>query len=627
MKCMGRLLPERLFTLSIGLLAWPLIAPIQGATAATPDAVVKANPVRIRMASSDSISPPSLTKLINAMYDAPANPVLSNSRLGSGLARQRIVEALADGKLTSAEERFIISGSPFTDAETAALTKANATLMRAPVHAAHNAILASTIPTTYRIIDPLDPLGTEGGPPLVLDGPHPSVSASMMKMPWPALGSHFFEQFPGESWVNPAVLTLWGLTLNATDKRWYAGTDDLFFGAVNRDVPLFAARYEPSASNLYLLTALSKTAPDEWKKFAALKKVAGPSENFVGGSPFTIRARGVGNLLQYLVNPPDGKAGTMGPAPLWAVSQLRETYPDFSNTLWVSELQNGAKEWVAPTSDSVTKAIAAGGDTPLYALDHAVPGAYPLAWVDSIYLPATGLSIDEVNAVSAFIRFLATDGQDIVKADSDGVISGDLLTKALAAANAAVTSNCDAAKGVARLEADSPYYPLAAVAPKLHALPPQTVCATPVDPSTTTTTTITTTTVAATTTTQATTTTTTIAATTTTQATTTTLATTTRATTATMARATTTTTQPATVLAATELPTTTVPATIATTIPPTTPTLPDDQIVGAPLAPTVAALPLGLPPTGRAGFDRWTTMLLGGLVLRLARGIFRRFAA
>lgn len=319
----------------------------------------------------------------------------------------------------------------------------------------------------------------------------------------------------------------------------------------------------------------------------------------------------------------------MGPAPLWAVSQLYETYPDFNNALWVSELQNGSKEWVAPTSDSVTKAIAAGGDTPLYALDHDVSGGYPLAWVDSIYIPATGLSIDEVNAVSAFIRFVATDGQDIVKADNDGVISPDLLTKALAAANAAVTSNCDAAKGVARLEADSPYYPLAAVAPKLHALAPQMVCATPVDPSTTTTTTststtsttaATTTTTAATTTTQATTTTT-IRATSTTRA-----STTVRATTTPTTRAAPGTTQPAVVLAATNQPPP--PSTVATTTPRTTTTLPDDQLVGAPLAPSVAALPLGLPSTGRAGFDRWTTMLLGGsLSFRVLRRIFRKAAA
>jgi hypothetical protein len=638
-----RLVSEAIFAVAIGLLAWPLVEPIQEATAATPDAVVKANLVRLRMASPDSIAPTSFTKLIDAMYGAPASSIISNSRVGSGLARQRIVTALADGKSTGGEERFIISGSPFTDAEKAALANANATLIRAPMHAAHNAVLAAKDFPTERVIpgqdveDPDSVPETEPGPPLELDGPHPTVKASMMKLPWSVLGSQFFEISTSAGWSNPELLTAWGLTPKATDKtKWNLPGSDYYFNVVGGQTPLFSARYEPSAANLYLLTAISKTAPDQWKTYVATAntKVTGPSETFFGGKAFTVRARGVGSFLQYLGDDksvPSGFFGTMGPAPLWAVPKLYDTYPDFNKSLWVAKLQNGSKEWVAPTSESVTKAITAGGDVPLYALDNDVPGGYPLAWVDSIYVPATGLSIDEVNAVSAFIRFVATDGQDIVKADNDGVISPDLLTKALAAANKAVTENCDAAKGVARLEADSPYYPLAAVAPKLHALAPQMVCATPVDPSTTTTTSTSTTptTVATTTTTQATTTTA-QATTATTQATTTraTTASTTRATTATTRALATTaqppsTTQPATVLAATAQ--TTVPTTVATA---TTTTLPDDQIIGAPLAPTVGALPLGLPPTGRAGFDRWTTMVLGGgIAFRILRRIFRRTSA
>jgi hypothetical protein len=639
MKPLRRLMPDATFAIAIGLLAWPLVAPIQGAMAAAPDAVVKANLVRLRMASPDSISPTSFTKLLNAMYDAPASSIISNSRLGSGLARQRMVTAFTDGQLSGGDERFIMSGSPFTDAEKADLTKANATLIRAPVHAAHNAILATKDLGTTRVIpgqDPADPAPeTEPGPPLALDGPHPAVRASMMKLPWSVLASQFFELSTAASWSNPELLTTWGLTRTATDKKWRLPGSDFYYDTFGGQVPMFTARYEPSAANLYLLTALSKIAPDQWKAYVAQTNVKGPGESFLGGHANTIRSRGVGSLLQYLDDQTTATknlfTGTMGPAPLWAVAQLQESYPNFNQALWVSELQNGSKEWVAPTSESITKAIAAGGDIPLYALDNAVPGGYPLAWVDSIYVPATGLSIDEVNAVSAFIRFVATDGQDIVKADNDGVISPDLVTKAFAAANAAVTSNCDAAKGVARLEPDSPYYPLAAVSPKLHALPPQMVCATPIDPSTTTTTTTststtsttqaTTTTPAATTTTQATTTTTTIRDTTTTRA-----STTVRTTTTPTTRATPTTTQPAVVLAATNQPTP--PSTVATTTPRTTTTLPSDQIVGAPLAPSVAALPLGLPSTGRSGFDRWTTMLLGGgLCFRVLRRIFRKGAA
>jgi hypothetical protein len=615
-----RVLREAAFAVTIGLLGWPLVAPLHRATAATPDAVVKANPVRIRMASPDSISQKSFTKMIDAMYGAPARPGISNSRLGSGLAKTRMLAALADGQLTGTEERFIMSGAPFTTAETAELTTANATLIRAPIHATHNAIVTNLTFQTETAANEEEGSFPEPGPPLLLDGPHPSVNASMFKMPWATLAAFYFEQKPAESWNYPETLTALGLVRSATDGNWYVNGTNVYSTLSAATIPLFTARYEPSAANLFLLTALSKTAPDAWKTYLKDTGAAGPTESFLGGTQTTIRARGVSSLMQYLTDPTiverTRKFGRMGPAPLWVVPQLRTTYPDFNETLWVSKLQNGAKEWIAPTGDSVTKAVAAGGDTPLYALDNPVPGAYPLTWVDSLYLPATGLTIDEVNAVSAFIRFLVTDGQDIVRADEDGVISPDLVAKALAAANTAVTSNCTAAKGVARLEADSPYYPVVADAPKLHALAPQIVCATPVDPSTTTTSSTTTTTVEATTTTTAATTTTTEAATTTTRGTSTTRATTptTRATTTTAA----------TVLAATAQAT--VPTTVATTTPRVTTTLPDDQIVGAPLAPSVESLPLGLPPTGRAGFDRWTTMLLGGLVAYRVRNRFMRRA-
>ena len=293
MKLSRRLVSEAISAVAIGLLAWPLVAPIQGATAATPDAVVKANLVRLRMASTDSVSPTSFSRLINAMYDAPASSIISNARLGSGLARQRMVTALADGQLTGADERLIISGSPFTDAEKAVLTKANATLIRAPAHAAHNAILARLNVETTRVIpgqDPEDPEPErEPGPPLVLDGPHPAVKASMMKLPWSVLGSQFFELSTAASWSNPELLTTWGLTRNATDRKWHLPGSEFYFDTVGGQTPMFTARYEPSAANLYLLTALSKVAPDQWKAYVEQTKVTGPGESFLGGHPNTIR--------------------------------------------------------------------------------------------------------------------------------------------------------------------------------------------------------------------------------------------------------------------------------------------------------------------------------------------------
>ncbi len=60
--------------------------------------------------------------------------------------------------------------------------------------------------------------------------------------------------------------------------------------------------------------------------------------------------------------------------------------------------------------------------TPLYALTNKVPGAYPLVWVDHLYAPAHGLSIEKTEALAAVIRYLATAGQAAGKAGRRGSV-------------------------------------------------------------------------------------------------------------------------------------------------------------------------------------------------------------
>ena len=64
------------------------------------------------------------------------------------------------------------------------------------------------------------------------------------------------------------------------------------------------------------------------------------------------------------------------------------------------EMQNANGDWVAPTADAINKAVDAGGDTPLYALTNKVPGRYPLVWVDHLYAPAHGLSIEKTEGLA-----------------------------------------------------------------------------------------------------------------------------------------------------------------------------------------------------------------------------------
>ena len=88
-------------------------------------------------------------------------------------------------------------------------------------------------------------------------------------------------------------------------------------------------------------------------------------------------------------------------------------------------MQNANGDWVAPTPDSID----AGGRrpvarAPLFALTNKVPGAYPLVWVDHLYAPAHGLSIEKTEALATVIRYLATAGQDAAQPVGEGRLSG-----------------------------------------------------------------------------------------------------------------------------------------------------------------------------------------------------------
>jgi hypothetical protein len=119
---------------------------------------------------------------------------------------------------------------------------------------------------------------------------------------------------------------------------------------------------------------------------------------------------------------------------------LQIAFPD--QHIQLAQMQNANGDWVAPTSDAITKAIAAGGAEPLYALTHPVPDAYPLAWVDNLYAPAHGLSIQKTEALATLIRYLATTGQEKAASVNEGRLSDDLVKQALAAADQLVEGNC-----------------------------------------------------------------------------------------------------------------------------------------------------------------------------------------
>jgi hypothetical protein len=316
--------------------------------------------------------------------------------------------------------------------------------------------------------------------------------------------------------------------------------------------------------------------------------------------------------------------GVMTDLPMWGQTAADARYPDAGAGIRLIELKNFAGQWVVPTSDSISKAVAAGGMTPLYAMDHPVDGGWPIAWVNELDAPASGLSIEKADALAAFIRYIVTDGQDEAVAAGDGRLPPSLVAQALTAANQLILGNCVGTdRQVVVGNGAGPYAP---DLPGLHALTGVANCA-PVAPPPTTTTAATET------------------------PSTTAVAITTSSTPATTVRPTpssaTTVAGPATTLPRSTGGVASAGRVTATTRPPPRPTT--TRAAPAPAAPapagstpsppssaavvdtspstTAAAvpLPLPMPSDGRGGLDRSTTMLLGSGAFLIGRRGLRLF--
>jgi hypothetical protein len=228
---------------------------------------------------------------------------------------------------------------------------------------------------------------------------------------------------------------------------------------------------------------------------------------------------GVGDVLT--LTPPSGEAD------LTLAEKADQTKVATPPTGWPFaepiEIQNANGDWVAPTPTGIDNAIDAGAkagksacdtsnNVALYTMDSGaaepststfssgaaalssatfgggakVPGAYPLSWVDCMYVPSSGLSVAKTDAIAGTIRYLVTDGQARTGPFGDGTLPPEYVTQAIAQANLVVTDNCAAAGGQVVLTSEaSPYEPTDA---GVIALGPQDECeATATTPGSTTT--------------------------------------------------------------------------------------------------------------------------------------------
>jgi ABC-type phosphate transport system substrate-binding protein len=180
--------------------------------------------------------------------------------------------------------------------------------------------------------------------------------------------------------------------------------------------------------------------------------------------------------------PGAGVAGAIGALPPSSLLSAQQSALANGTPLEFISVQNKDGNWVQPSTASITAAVKAGNGTPLYALTHSTDGAnaanaYPLTWVNYLYVKSSGLSAEKTEAAATLIRYLATDGQAAAAPWGEGTLSSPLVSQALNSANQVVQSNCPSAHGTIVKNPDpgpdAPGLPgMKAIGPMLHCIPP-----------------------------------------------------------------------------------------------------------------------------------------------------------
>jgi ABC-type phosphate transport system substrate-binding protein len=381
----------------------------------------------------------------NDLADAQSPVDLQYTPHGTLLGRQDFIAGTAD---------FVLSAVPFSPAENAKAPGGGG-VIGAPVQVSSMAgLLQRPVPDGFLTIkllcDPDDPNTPDPAACIVREPytgavriPHANLASMLLRYTGGVVP-------PLSSWNHPGVLRA-------------NGVDNFTTPPLAGPAPVL--RSDQDEFNYFLQKYAATAAPSVWAGLKAqdtripwepiserLGRTASASRDGVeqqgqqlalgGGDPST------GTISGFT-------AGVMAVAPASAMGGVKQSFPNAK--VEFVEVQNANGDWVAPSPESISKAIEAGGETPLYALTNKVPGAYPLAWVDYLYAPAKGLSREKAEAIASVIRYIATAGQKAAQPVGEGRLSVDLTQKALAAANQIIESNC-AGKVIDNTDA-GPYAP------------------------------------------------------------------------------------------------------------------------------------------------------------------------
>lgn len=237
------------------------------------------------------------------------------------------------------------------------------------------------------------------------------------------------------------------------------------------DQPYDAADLTPGDSTYYLEQYLTTVVPTAWNGALAAKNypVGAVSERWPDVIQFGNAFTGAIKALNAL----GANAGGLAALPPWAQGQAHLNFP---GPAWqFVQVRNAAGEWVGPTPDAVQAALVAGGGQALSALTSPEPGGYPLSWVDSLYAPTSGLSVEKTNALATFVRYAVTGGSSVAMATGSIPLPPSLVPQALNGADELVRDNCTGPGLVVVSTTDpgsyAPPHALDAVGPMLRCQP------------------------------------------------------------------------------------------------------------------------------------------------------------
>ncbi|MBM3662789.1 MAG: hypothetical protein FJW94_07870 [Actinobacteria bacterium] len=404
--------------------------------------------------------------VLNARITAEVVPAaLANIQQLDTAKRRSSIEYIVSGtqdaraSFVDGEVDLIVSGVDLTDAQRAALQQSGRGVVSAPVQAVGLEVFGF-VPEIGLFPTRCDEVDEQTGEPLV-------------------------ECTQADRILLTADLRLGGESLVET---FYVGNNVWNSGSFVRDMgpvlpdgyrlvpPIRGARplvrSDGDAFNQYLDAYVAITAGAQRR--AALAATPGsdpedvPSELWPGF--LTPSRQGMDNVVSTIFGglDPAGSevalGGTIAAAATGAAAEavaLNAAKPPSERVpLFRAQVRNAAGEWLSPTPDSISAAVALDGGKPLAAATNPAKGAYPIAWVNRAYVPASGLTADEANAAASFIRLQVTAGQVRAAELGDGRLTPAMVSEALAAADRIVESNCASAKGTVSTSDDgTPWVP------------------------------------------------------------------------------------------------------------------------------------------------------------------------